>query len=86
MSFMQQMLGGDADPVLWHARGFQSIKARALDEGTAWRFYSAILGVDRLHLPASSRRQLHLRLVPRNSAPEEAQISIGRISVSRQGD
>jgi hypothetical protein len=62
------------------------MKARALNEGTAWRFYSAIHGVDRLHLPASSRRQLHLRLVPRNPVPDEAQISIGRTSVFRQGD
>lgn len=64
MSFTRQNvleLGEDADPVLWHARGVQSMKARALNEGPACRFYSAIHGVDRLHLPASSRRQLRFK-------------------------
>jgi tyrosinase len=41
-------LGGDwADPILWYARGVKAMKARALNEGTAWRFYGAIHGIDR---------------------------------------
>jgi tyrosinase len=40
-------LGGDwADPILWYARGVKAMKARALNEGTAWRFYGAIHGID----------------------------------------
>jgi hypothetical protein len=93
--------GDDADPVQWHAHGLQSMKARALDDGTAWRSCRAIHGVDRLHLAASTRRQLHSGLVPLNLVPlnplplnswplnpwpDEAQISVGRISVFRQGD
>jgi tyrosinase len=40
-------LGGDwADPILWYARGVKAMKARALKEPTAWRFYGAIHGID----------------------------------------
>ena len=40
-------LGGDwADPILWYARGVKAMKARALKEPTAWRFYGAIHGFD----------------------------------------
>jgi len=40
-------LGGDwADPILWYARGVAAMKARALAEPTAWRFYGAIHGMD----------------------------------------
>jgi tyrosinase len=40
-------LGGDwADPILWYARGVKAMKARALNEPTAWRFYGAIHGMD----------------------------------------
>jgi tyrosinase len=50
MSFTRQNvweLGGDwADPILWYARGVKAMKARALKEGTAWRFYGAIHGID----------------------------------------
>lgn len=39
-------LGGDwADPILWYARGVKAMKARALNEGTSWRFYGAIHGI-----------------------------------------
>ena len=42
--------------------------------------------IDRLHLSgALAAGQLHVRLVPRHPVPDEAQISIGRISVFRQG-
>jgi tyrosinase len=42
--------------------------------------------IDRLHLSgALSAGQLHVKLVPRHPVPDEAQISIGRISVFRQG-
>src|SRR5580692_4987945 len=38
-------LGGDwADPILWYARGVAAMKARALNERTAWRFYAAMHG------------------------------------------
>ena len=41
-------LGGDwADPILWYARGVAAMKARALAEPTAWRFYGGIHGFDR---------------------------------------
>ena len=41
-------LGGDwADPILWYARGVKAMKARKLNEGTGWRFYGAIHGIDR---------------------------------------
>jgi tyrosinase len=41
-------LGGDwADPILWYARGVKAMKARALNEPTSWRFYSAIHGFNR---------------------------------------
>ncbi|HEV2186400.1 MAG TPA: tyrosinase family protein [Stellaceae bacterium] len=36
-----------ADPILWYARGVKAMKARALSEPTAWRFYGAIHGFDR---------------------------------------
>jgi tyrosinase len=40
-------LGGEwADPILWYARGVKAMKARALAEPTAWRFYGAIHGID----------------------------------------
>jgi tyrosinase len=40
-------IGGDwADPILWYARGVAAMKARALAEPTAWRFYGAIHGID----------------------------------------
>ena len=40
-------LGGDwADPILWYARGVAAMKARALAEPTAWRFYGGIHGFD----------------------------------------
>ena len=40
-------LGGDwADPILWYARGVKAMKARELNEGTGWRFYGAIHGID----------------------------------------
>ena len=40
-------LGGDwADPILWYARGVKAMKARALNEPTAWRFYGAMHGID----------------------------------------
>jgi tyrosinase len=40
-------LGGNwADPILWYARGVKAMKARPLNEGTAWRFYGAIHGLD----------------------------------------
>jgi tyrosinase len=43
--------------------------------------------IDRLHLSgALAAGQLHVRLVPRHPVPDEAQISIGRISIFRQGD
>lgn len=39
-------LGGDwAEPILWYARGVKAMKARALNEGTGWRFYGAIHGI-----------------------------------------
>jgi tyrosinase len=42
--------------------------------------------VDRLHLSGTlDASQLHVRLVPRNPVSEAAQISIGRISIFRQG-
>jgi tyrosinase len=42
--------------------------------------------IDRLHLSgALSAGQLHVKLVPRHPVPDEAQISIGRISIFRQG-
>jgi tyrosinase len=41
--------------------------------------------VDRLHLTGDlNADKLHVRLVPRNEVPDEAQISIGRVSVFRQ--
>jgi len=41
--------------------------------------------IDRLHLAgALNANQLQVRLVPRQPVPDEAQISIGRISVFRQ--
>lgn len=50
MSFTRQNvweLGGDwTDPILWYARGVKAMKARALNQGTAWRFYGAIHGID----------------------------------------
>ncbi|HEY3835842.1 MAG TPA: tyrosinase family protein [Bryobacteraceae bacterium] len=40
-------LGGNwADTILWYARGVAAMKARALAEPTAWRFYGAIHGID----------------------------------------
>src|SRR5580704_7831943 len=40
-------LGGDwADPILWYARGVKAMKARHLNERTAWRFYGAMHGID----------------------------------------
>ena len=40
-------LGSDwADPILWYARGVAAMKASALAEPTAWRFYGAIHGID----------------------------------------
>jgi tyrosinase len=40
-------LGGDwADPILWYARGVKAMKARALADPTAWRFFGAIHGID----------------------------------------
>src|SRR5580704_382789 len=40
-------LGGEwAAPILWYARGVAAMKARALAEPTAWRFYGAIHGLD----------------------------------------
>src|ERR1700726_3138095 len=40
-------LGGNwADPILWYARGVKAMKARALKEPTAWRFYGAMHGID----------------------------------------
>jgi tyrosinase len=42
--------------------------------------------IDTLHLAgALNAAQLHVRLVPLNPVPEAAQISIGRISIFRQG-
>ena len=42
--------------------------------------------VDRLHLAGTfDASQLHVRLVPLRPVPEAAQVSIGRISVFRQG-
>jgi len=42
--------------------------------------------VDTLHLAgALNISQFHIRLVPRKPVPEAAQVSIGRISVFRQG-
>jgi len=42
--------------------------------------------IDKLHLAdALNVSELHVRLVPRRPVPEDAQISIGRISVFRQG-
>lgn len=42
--------------------------------------------IDTLHLAGTLNvAQLHVQLVPVNPVPEEAQISIGRISVFRQG-
>jgi tyrosinase len=42
--------------------------------------------IDALHLAgALNVAQLHVRLVPLNPVPEAAQISIGRISIFRQG-
>src|SRR5947209_4199060 len=39
-------LGGDwAEPILWYARGVKAMKARKLNEPTAWRFYGAIHGI-----------------------------------------
>lgn len=35
-----------AEPVLWYARGVRAMKARALNEPTAWGFYAAIHGID----------------------------------------
>jgi tyrosinase len=41
-------LGGDwADTILWYARGVAAMKATALAEPTAWRFYGGIHGFDR---------------------------------------
>jgi tyrosinase len=41
-------LGGHwADPILWYARGVKAMKARALKEPTAWRFYGAIHGFNK---------------------------------------
>src|SRR5271156_2883717 len=41
-------LGGDwADPILWYARGVKAMKARALSEPTACRFYGASHGIDK---------------------------------------
>jgi tyrosinase len=40
-------LGSDwADPILWYARGVKAMKARHLNERTAWRFYGAMHGID----------------------------------------
>lgn len=40
-------LGGDwAEPILWYARGVKAMKARKLNEPTAWRFYGAMHGID----------------------------------------
>jgi tyrosinase len=40
-------LGADfADPILWYARGVKAMKARALSDPTAWRFFGAIHGFD----------------------------------------
>jgi hypothetical protein len=70
-------LGGDwADPILWYARGVNALKVRAVFE---------ITHLIDTHLAGTLNvAQLHAQLVPVN--PEEAQISIGRISVFRQGN
>lgn len=40
-------LGGDwPEPILWYARGVKAMKARPLNEPTAWRFFAAIHGID----------------------------------------
>ena len=42
--------------------------------------------IDKLHLSgALDASQLHVRLVPRKPVPDDAQISVGRISIYRQG-